>query len=102
MRLVFAGTPEFAEHALARLAAAGHDIALVLTQPDRPAGRGLRPAPSPVKRVAAARGYEIFQPESFKAAQDVERVRAARADALVVAAYGLILPPPLLTAARHG
>jgi methionyl-tRNA formyltransferase len=102
LRLVFAGTPEFAERALARLADAGHEIALVLTQPDRPAGRGLHPAPSPVKRFALARGIELFQPASFKDSKDIERVRAARPDALVVAAYGLLLPAALLDVARHG
>ena len=87
---------------MARLLDAGHDVALVLTQPDRPAGRGLQPAPSAVKRLAAQRGLAIFQPQSLKQAQDAERVAAAHADALVVAAYGLILPPPVLTAATHG
>jgi methionyl-tRNA formyltransferase len=87
---------------LARLVAAGHEIALVLTQPDRPGGRGMRPLPSPVKRFAAERGLEVFQPESLKPAEAVERIRAARADALVVAAYGLILPPAVLDAGRFG
>jgi methionyl-tRNA formyltransferase len=82
--------------------AAGHDIALVLTQPDRPAGRGLRAVPSAVKRLAVARGIDVYQPENFKSSQAINRVRAARPDALVVAAYGLILPPPLLEAAPHG
>ncbi|HJY77654.1 MAG TPA: methionyl-tRNA formyltransferase [Burkholderiales bacterium] len=102
MRLVFAGTPEFAERALARLLAAGHEVVLALTQPDRPAGRGLRASASPVKRLAAARGIEVLQPGSLQGSSAVERVRAARPDALVVAAYGLILPRPLLEAGRHG
>ena len=102
MRLVFAGTPEFAERALARLLSAGHEVVLALTQPDRPAGRGLRPGSSPVKRLAAARGIEVLQPPSLQRAAEVERVRAARPDALVVAAYGLILPAALLEAGRHG
>jgi methionyl-tRNA formyltransferase len=87
---------------LARLAAEGHEIALVLTQPDRPAGRGLRPLPGPVKRLALASGFDIFQPDNFKAVASLDRVRAARPDAVVVAAYGLILSPPLLAAARYG
>jgi len=87
---------------LARLAAEGHHIALVLTQPDRPAGRGLNRAESPVKRFALGRNIEVFQPEDFKDARSRERVRAAGPEALVVAAYGLILPPPLLDLAPHG
>ena len=102
LRLVFAGTPEFAERALARLLEAGHEVVLALTQPDRPAGRGLRSLPGPVKRLATARGIEVLQPRDFKGAQAVERVRALRPDALVVAAYGLLLPPALLDAGRHG
>jgi len=81
---------------------AGHEIVLVLTQPDRPAGRGLRPVASPVKRFAAARGLEILQPASLKCAPEVPRIRSVGADALVVAAYGLLLPQPLLEAARYG
>ena len=87
---------------MAGLVAAGHDIVLVLTQPDRPSGRGMRAAPSPVKRFASAHGTEVFQPSGLKAPEQVERVRAARADALVVAAYGLIVPPALLSAGRFG
>jgi methionyl-tRNA formyltransferase len=87
---------------LARLLAAGHEVVLALTQPDRPAGRGLRPVSSPVKRLAAARGIEVLQPQSFQHPGEVERVRAARPDGLVVAAYGLILPPGLLDAGRYG
>ena len=82
--------------------AAGHEIALVLTQPDRPAGRRLQVATSPVKRFAIARGIEVLQPATLKAAPEIERVRAARPDALVVAAYGLLLPPRMLDAGRHG
>lgn len=87
---------------MARLLAARHDVVLALTQPDRPAGRGLRPVSSPVKRLAAARGIEVLQPPSLQGATEVERVRAARPDALVVAAYGLILPQGLLEAGRLG
>ena len=82
--------------------AAGHEIALVLTQPDRPAGRGLRPVASPVARVAAERGLLVVKPEILKTAPEVERVRALRPDALVVAAYGLLLPKALLDAGRYG
>lgn len=84
------------------MVAAGHEIALVLTQPDRPAGRGLRLVPSPVKRFATAQGFAVLQPANLKEAQDVQRVRALRPDALVVAAYGLLLPHALLEAGRYG
>jgi methionyl-tRNA formyltransferase len=82
--------------------AAGHEIALVLTQPDRAAGRGLRLVPSPVKRFATAQGFAVLQPQSLKRAQEVEQVRTLRPDALVVAAYGLLLPQALLEAGRYG
>jgi methionyl-tRNA formyltransferase len=74
----------------------------VLTQPDRPAGRGLQPQPSAVKRFALARGIPVLQPDTLKDSRDVERVRQLRPDALVVAAYGMILPRPLLDAGRLG
>jgi len=74
----------------------------VLTQPDRPSGRGLRSTASPVKQLASARSLPVFQPASFTADADIEKVRAAKADALVVAAYGLLLPPALLDAATLG
>ncbi|MFT4267514.1 MAG: methionyl-tRNA formyltransferase [Xenophilus sp.] len=100
MRIVFAGTPEFARTALAALEAAGFDIALVLTQPDRPAGRGMKLQPSPVKALALERGWPVAQPRSLRldgkypddAAAARSALEAARADAMVVAAYGLILP----------
>ena len=66
MRLIFAGTPAFAAEALAAIIAAGHEVALVLTQPDRPAGRGMALQPSAVKQVAMAHGIEVFQPQSLK------------------------------------
>jgi methionyl-tRNA formyltransferase len=82
--------------------AAGHEIALVLTQPDRRAGRGLSLVPSPVKRFATAQGLAVLQPQSLKGAQEVEHVRALHPDALVAAAYGLLLPHALLEAGRYG
>ena len=82
--------------------AAGHDVLATLTQPDRPAGRGLRLVPSPVKRFAASHGIRLLQPENLKSAQDVEAIRALEPDAIVVAAYGLLLPQALLDAATHG
>jgi len=102
MRLIFAGTPEFAARALAALARAGHDIALVLTQPDRPAGRGLRLVPSAVKALAQERGLALYQPASLKDDEAHARLRALGADAMVVAAYGLILPEPVLAIPRLG
>jgi methionyl-tRNA formyltransferase len=96
--------------ALQALHEAGHDIALVLTQPDRPAGRGMKPHPSPVKQYALAHGLPLTQPLSLRldgrhpqeAAQAQEALRQTQADALIVAAYGLILPPWVLTLPRLG
>ncbi|MBE0612430.1 MAG: methionyl-tRNA formyltransferase [Burkholderiales bacterium] len=102
MRLIFAGTPEFAARALAGLHGAGHEIALVLTQPDRPAGRGLKFTPSAVKALALEHSLEVFQPAGLKDAETQQRLRAARADLMVVAAYGLILPEPVLSMTRFG
>ncbi|OZI49980.1 methionyl-tRNA formyltransferase [Bordetella genomosp. 4] len=100
MRLVFAGTPEFARVALDALLAAGHEIPLVLTQPDRPAGRGLKLTPSPVKQAALAAGIPVAQPRSLRldgrypdeAAQARAQLEQAAPEVMVVAAYGLILP----------
>ena len=102
MRLIFAGTPEFAARALAALHAAGHVITLVLTQPDRPAGRGLKLAPGAVKTLAMEQGFEVYQPSSLKDAEVQQRLRRLEADLMVVAAYGLILPEAVLGAARLG
>ena len=81
---------------------AGHEIALVLTQPDRPAGRGLRPSATAVKQLAAARGLDVFQPQSLNDEAVLGRLSASRPEALVVAAYGLILPPRALEIAPLG
>ena len=81
---------------------AGHTVALVLTQPDRPAGRGLRATASAVKNLARDRGLQVLQPQSLRAEALVEELRAARADAMIVVAYGLLLPPPVLRVAHHG
>ena len=99
-RVVFAGTPEFARVALAQLLAAGFEVPLVLTQPDRPAGRGLKLHASPVKQLAEQHGIPVAQPRSLRldgkypedAAAARAALQAARADVMVVAAYGLILP----------
>lgn len=106
MRLVFAGTPEFARVALASLHAAGHDIALVLTQPDRPAGRGMKLQPSAVKQFAQEHQLAVAQPTSLrldgKFASEAQTAQAliseARAQAMVVVAYGLLLPQWVLDA----
>ena len=102
MRLVFAGTPEFAARALAALLHAGHEVVLVLTQPDRPAGRGLRLVPSPVKALAQERGLEVYQPVSLKDPATLALLGSLGVDAMVVAAYGLILPEPVLALPRLG
>lgn len=102
MRLIFAGTPEFAARALEAIVAAGHEVPLVLTQPDRPAGRGLALQPSAVKQVALAHGMEVFQPATLKDAAAQGRVAEIGADVMVVAAYGLILPQAVLDLPRLG
>src|SRR5262245_7786582 len=101
MRLVFAGTPEFAATSLAALLGAGHEVALVLTQPDRPAGRGLKPQPSATKNLALSAGLTVYQPPVLDAAA-VAAVQAARPEAIVVAAYGLLVPPALLELPARG
>lgn len=110
MRIVFAGTPEFASTALQALIDAGHEIALVLTQPDRPSGRGMKLQASAVKKLALAHGIEVDQPTSLrldgryaqeaKAAQ--QRLEKIQPDVMVVAAYGLILPAWVLELPRLG
>lgn len=102
MKIVFAGTPDFAALSLNALLAAGHDIALVLTQPDRPSGRGMVLRSSPVKIAAEASGIDVFQPLTLKDPATQERVRAVQADAMIVAAYGLILPQAVLDMPRFG
>jgi len=110
MRVIFAGTPEFARVALERLHAAGFEIPLVLTQPDRPAGRGMKLQASPVKQWAASAGITVVQPRSLRldgkypddAATAREAIAAAKADVMVVAAYGLILPQWVLDTPRLG
>ncbi|MFP5418395.1 MAG: methionyl-tRNA formyltransferase [Gammaproteobacteria bacterium] len=102
MRLIFAGTPPFAAAALNALADAGHDILLVLTQPDRPAGRGMKLMPSAVKQAALARGLPVSQPASLKTPEVQAELRALAADIMVVAAYGQILPQAVLDLPRLG
>ncbi len=102
MRLIFAGTPDFAAAALKALIEAGHDIPLVLTQPDRPAGRGMKLKMSPVKELALAHGLAVAQPENLKTEVARQPILNAGADLMVVAAYGLILPQAVLDMPRLG
>jgi methionyl-tRNA formyltransferase len=102
MRVGFAGTPEFAARALEAIVAAGFDVPLVLTQPDRPKGRGLVASSSPVKRWAAARGIPVLQPDALKTALARAPLLDIPLDVLVVAAYGLILPRDVLDWPQHG
>ena len=102
MRLIFAGTPEFAARSLEALLSAGHTVVAVLTQPDRPAGRGLKPFPSAVKRVATTHGIAVYQPESMKTPEALALIEGFAADVMVVAAYGLILPEKVLSTPRLG
>jgi methionyl-tRNA formyltransferase len=102
MRVGFAGTPQFAAHALAGILGAGYDVPLVLTQPDRPQGRGMRVAASPVKSLAAAHGLPVLQPPTLRKPETRSEALAVPLDVLVVAAYGLILPPEILAWPRHG
>ena len=101
LRLGFAGTPEFAVPALDALGKA-HRICAVFTQPDRPAGRGQPLRASPVKTLATLRGLPVHQPASFKSPEALEILRSLELDALVVVAYGLILPPAALQCPKHG
>jgi methionyl-tRNA formyltransferase len=110
MKIIFAGTPEFAAVALQALHEGGFDIPLVLTQPDRPAGRGMHTQASAVKQYALAHGMPVLQPASLRldgkfpgqAAEAHERLRATEHDVMVVAAYGLILPRSVLEIPPHG
>ncbi|WP_111498424.1 methionyl-tRNA formyltransferase [Marinobacter bohaiensis] len=102
MRIVFAGTPDFAAIALKALLEHGHDVVAVYTQPDRPAGRGRKLSPSPVKQVALDAGIPVCQPESLKPADAQTELAAFDADVMIVAAYGLILPQAVLDLPRRG
>jgi methionyl-tRNA formyltransferase len=102
LRLGFAGTPEFAVASLDVVARSRHRIEAVFTQPDRPAGRGRTVHSSPVKKRALELGMTVHQPASFKTSQSLEILRGLRLDALVVVAYGLLLPPAALATPRLG
>ena len=102
MKVIFAGTPDFAAQALRAIAAAGFEILLVLTQPDRPKGRGMQLQASPVKQAALELGLAIAQPASLRHEEAQALLRAQNADVMVVAAYGLILPQAVLDTPAHG
>jgi len=102
LRLVFAGTPPFAARALEALFHAGHQVGLVLTQPDRPAGRGLKPTASAVARKAEELGLAVAKPASLRTPEARDRISAAQPEVMVVAAYGLLLPEQVLTIPPKG
>ncbi len=102
MKVIFAGTPDFAATALKAIAGAGFDIPLVLTQPDRPKGRGMQLQASPVKQMAESLGLTIAQPASLRNEEALALLQKQNADVMVVAAYGLILPQTVLDMPKHG
>jgi methionyl-tRNA formyltransferase len=102
LRIIFAGTPEFAANCLGALLVTDHEIVAVYTQPDRPAGRGRTLRPSPVKQLAQQHGLPVYQPLSLKAESDQAALRALDADLMVVVAYGLLLPQAVLDTPRLG
>lgn len=102
LRLVFAGTPDFAARHLEHLIATPNELVAVMTQPDRPAGRGKRLQPSPVKNIALEAGLPIWQPETLKSTEARETLTSFAIDLLIVVAYGLILPANILTVPKLG
>ncbi|KIO50456.1 methionyl-tRNA formyltransferase [Nitrosospira sp. NpAV] len=102
MKIIFAGTPPFSVPALEALANAGHEIALVLTQPDRPSGRGMKPTASAIKLLAQQRKLTVLQPYSLKQPELHAQLAAINADVMIVVAYGLILPSAILSIPRLG
>ena len=102
MKIIFAGTPEFAVPALAALIQAEHDVVMVLTQPDRPAGRGMQLKASPVKQLALQHNLAVFQPQSLKPAEVQAQIATVNADVMIVAAYGLIIPTAVLNFFKKG
>ena len=102
MNIVFAGTPDFAAEALTALLGSNHSVIAVYTQPDRPAGRGRKLRPSPVKALALEHGIEVRQPVSLKSTEEQVALRELKPDIMVVVAYGLILPTAILQTPRLG
>lgn len=102
LKIVYAGTPDFAAEALAAIIASRHQVCAVYTQPDRPAGRGRKLTASPVKQLAVEHGLPVYQPTTLKSEEEQARLAALQPDVMVVAAYGLILPPAVLAIPRLG
>lgn len=102
LRVIYAGTPDFAVPALRALLDSPHEVVAVYTQPDRPAGRGRKLQFSPVKQLAVSAGITVEQPEHFQSIETVERLTSYKADVMVVAAYGLLLPQQVLDTPRYG
>ena len=102
MRIVFAGTPDFAATALKALLAANYNVVGVYSQPDRPAGRGRKLLPGPVKQAALDAGIAVFQPDNFKTEEVRQQLADLQPDVMIVAAYGLILPASVLSIPNHG
>jgi methionyl-tRNA formyltransferase len=102
LKIIYAGTPEFAVPALSALLQSDHQVVAVYTQPDRPAGRGRKLQPGPVKRCALDAGVPVCQPQRFADAGEIEHLRNLDADLMVVAAYGLLLPRAVLDVPRLG
>ena len=102
MNIIFAGTPEFAVPALSAMIEAGHHVSMVLTQPDRPAGRGMKLKASPVKMFALEHNLSVFQPESLKPVEVQTEIAVVNADVMIVAAYGLIIPTDVLNMPKFG
>lgn len=102
LRIIFAGTPDFAARHLDALLSSGHNVVGVFTQPDRPAGRGKKLMPSPVKVLAEEQGIPVFQPASLRPQENQQLVSDLRADVMVVVAYGLLLPKSVLDIPRLG
>jgi methionyl-tRNA formyltransferase len=102
MKIIFAGTPEFAVPTLQMLLDSEHEVCAVYTQPDRPAGRGRKLQPSPVKELALKTGIPVFQPETLKTDEDLQQIASFNADLMVVVAYGVILTQAVLDTPRLG
>lgn len=102
LKIVFAGTPDFAALHLSSLIDSEHEVVAVYSQPDRPAGRGKKLQPSPVKQVALEHNIDVYQPVNFKDPADVAQLEALNADVMIVVAYGLLLPQSVLDAPKHG
>ena len=102
MKVIFMGTPDFAVGTLEALIEAGHEITLVVSQPDKPKGRGHELIPTPVKAVALAHGLPVYQPAKLRGEQAEEKLRSTEADVIVVAAFGQLIPKSILEMKQYG